>query len=40
MSLAAVEMGYLVQQLVNAISLGGLYAMLTLGLAIVFNILG
>lgn len=31
---------YYIQQLVNAISLGGLFALLTLGLAMVFNILG
>lgn len=31
---------YYIQQLINAISLGGLFALLTLGLAMVFNILG
>ncbi|HXF72200.1 MAG TPA: branched-chain amino acid ABC transporter permease [Actinomycetota bacterium] len=40
MSLLAADGGYYVQQVINAISLGGLYALLTLGLAIVFNILG
>jgi branched-chain amino acid transport system permease protein len=40
MRLLAAGGGYYVQQAINAISLGGLYALLTLGLAIVFNILG
>jgi branched-chain amino acid transport system permease protein len=31
-------MDQLVQQLINALSLGGIYAMLALGLAIVFSI--
>jgi branched-chain amino acid transport system permease protein len=34
------DAAYNVQQLINAISLGGLFALLTLGLAMVFNILG
>ena len=33
-------MDLVVQQLVNAISLGGVYALLALGLAIVFSIMG
>jgi branched-chain amino acid transport system permease protein len=31
---------YYIQQVINAVSLGGLFALLTLGLAMVFNILG
>lgn len=33
-------MDFLIQQIINAISLGGVYAMLALGLAIVFSIVG
>lgn len=33
-------MEYLVQQIVNAVSLGGIYALLALGLAVVFSIVG
>src|SRR5664280_705935 len=33
-------MAFFVQQLINAISLGGIYALLALGLAIVFSIMG
>ncbi len=40
MAVLGADPSYYLQQVVNAISLGGLYALLTLGLAIVFNILG
>jgi branched-chain amino acid transport system permease protein len=40
MTTVLADVGYYVQQIVNAISLGGLFALLTLGLAMVFNILG
>ena len=33
-------MDYLIQQLINALALGGTYALLALGLAVVFSILG
>ena len=33
-------MDYLLQQLINAFALGGTYALLALGLAVVFSILG
>lgn len=33
-------MGLIVQQLINAVSLGGIYALLALGLAIVFSVMG
>ena len=33
-------MEYLVQQIINAVSLGGIYALLALGLAVVFSIVG
>src|SRR5215470_16275786 len=33
-------MEYLIQQLINALALGGTYALLALGLAVVFSILG
>jgi branched-chain amino acid transport system permease protein len=33
-------MAFLVQQLINAVSLGGIYALLALGLAMVFSIMG
>src|SRR5262245_50018183 len=33
-------MDYLIQQLINALALGGIYALLALGLAVVYSILG
>jgi branched-chain amino acid transport system permease protein len=33
-------MEYLIQQIINAVSLGGIYALLALGLAVVFSIVG
>ena len=34
------DLDLFVQQLINAVSLGGVYALLALGLAIVFSIMG